>query len=77
VADEKHPITPQDIPMEKQSLAARIERVYPSLPLAERKRTILFIGDQPISWEVAYKEIKNNTPMGNDIGERLINLKLI
>lgn len=52
-------------------------RAYANLPLSTRKETILILEGQPITWEVAYLEIRNSTPEGNKILEKLEELKLI
>ena len=62
---------------EAQSILARFERVYATLPFEERKRPIVFIDNEPINWELAYREIKNNTKLGATIGKKLIDLQIV
>ncbi|PIO05986.1 hypothetical protein COT29_03205 [Candidatus Micrarchaeota archaeon CG08_land_8_20_14_0_20_59_11] len=71
-----HEVLPLDIP-EGQTPLARLERVLSSMPVAERKRVIVFIGEEPFNWEMAHNEIKNGTPLGQKIAEKLERLKLI
>lgn len=56
-------------------------RAFANLPLNTRKEIILVLEDggvkQPITWEVAYFEIKNNTPRSEKILENLEELNLI
>lgn len=63
---------------------ARFLSVYQNLPLSERKNTILMLEDKagkpekrPISWDIAYIEIDQETEMGEKILKQLINLNLI
>jgi len=55
----------------------KLTKIYNSLPLAERRLTIVVIRNNPISWDMAYKELKYNTRLGKLIGEKLIKLKII
>jgi len=52
-------------------------KVYSNLPLPLRKEVVIVINDQPISWEVAYLEIKNKTKLGEKIQKRLEELEII
>ena len=52
-------------------------RAFANLPLNTRKEIILVLEKQPITWEVAYFEIKNNTPMSEKILQKLEELGLI
>jgi len=64
----------------------RFLRIYANLPLGVRKEIILAFEEkgeggviikQPITWEVAYLEVKNNTPKSEKILEKLEELKII
>ena len=57
--------------------AERFIKVYDSLPLEERKNTIMVIDDEPVSWSLAHEEIRNNTKRGKTILKNLIELELI
>ncbi len=54
-------------------------KVYANLPLNARKEVILILeaGKQPITWEVAYLEIKNDTQRSKEILEKLKELGLL
>ena len=52
-------------------------RVYPNIPLNERKNTIAVIGDEPVSWKIARLEIEAGTKVGGKILEQLKRLEII
>lgn len=53
-------------------------RFYANLPIAVRREVILDLEDKgPITWEVAYKEIKAETDLGKEILTKLIELNFI
>ncbi len=60
---------------------ARFLKVYANLPIKLREEIILVIDDnggkKPISWNVAYIEIENETALGEKILNKMINLELI
>ncbi len=51
--------------------------VFSNLPMDVRREIILVIDDQPITWNVAYDEIKHETKFGKRILDKLIDLELI
>ena len=65
----------------------RFLRAYVNLPLSARKEIIIVLEEEdpitkqiikkPLTWDVAYLEVKNNTQIGMEILEKLENLKLI
>ena len=62
----------------------RFLRVYQNLPLNERKNTILILEDKkakpekkPLSWDIVYLEIDQETKLGEKILDKLIKLDLI
>lgn len=55
----------------------RFMKAYSNIPINLRKEIILVINDQPISWNVAYLEIKNDTPLGKKIIQKLLELEII
>ena len=69
----------------EQERKQRFLGVYKNLPLVERKNTILLIEDKikdkiekkPISWDIAYLEIEQETKVGETILNKLIKLNLI
>jgi len=52
-------------------------KVYSEVPLDERKLVIVVTDKEPISWNLAYQEIKNNTKRGEKILKILKELKII
>ena len=65
-------------------LKTRFLRVYSSLPLGVRREIILVLDPQagitvggPITWEVAYIEVENDTPLSKVILEKLGKLDFI
>lgn len=52
-------------------------RAYANIPLNARKEIILVLKEGPITWEVAYFEVKNKTEKGEKILEKLNELNLI
>lgn len=51
-----------------EALRARFTKVFANLPYAVRSEIVVVIDDSPITWNVAYIEIMNNT----DIGDRIL-----
>lgn len=62
-------------------LREKFLQVYANLPLSVRKEIILVLEEngnkQPITWQVAYLEVKNDTGKSKEILERLEKLKII
>ncbi|HLC62857.1 MAG TPA: hypothetical protein VJJ21_00910 [Candidatus Nanoarchaeia archaeon] len=55
----------------------RFLKIYPNLPLKLRSETIVIIDKEPISWNVAYIEVFNNTQKSMKILKKLDELKII
>lgn len=56
----------------------RFLKVYSNLPINLRNEVILVLPDKgPITWNVAFLEISNETELGRVIIDRLIELKII
>ena len=56
----------------------RFLKVYSNLPINLRNKVILVLPDKgPITWNVAFLEINNETELGKVIIDRLIELKII
>ncbi|MFA6548988.1 MAG: hypothetical protein WCT39_03545 [Candidatus Margulisiibacteriota bacterium] len=56
----------------------RFLTIYSNLPLGVRKEIILVLDDgKPITWDVAFIEIKANTPLSKSILEKLGKLQII
>ena len=57
---------------------ARFLKVYGNLPINIRSEVILVLKDcGPITWNVAFIEINNDTELGKIILEKLIKLKIV
>jgi len=54
-------------------------RFYPNLPLGVRRDVVLNAPELggPITWEVAYREIQSGTKIGEQILQKLTELKFI
>lgn len=53
-------------------------RFYANLPIGIRREVVLDLPEQgPITWEVAYREIKENTELGKIILQKLVELGFI
>lgn len=56
----------------------RFFKVYANLPINLRNEIILVLPERgPITWNVAYLEINNDTPLGEEILKKLIELRII
>lgn len=55
----------------------RFLKVYANIPLGLRKEIVLVVEDKPISWDVAFIEVDNDTPLSKLILEKLDKLDLI
>lgn len=60
-----------------EELQAKFFRVYANLPLAVRDNVAVVVDNQPITWSVAYLEIKANSPKAGQILHELNDLDLI
>ena len=54
-------------------------QVYSTLPLGVRKEIVAVLDDPigPVSWEVAFIEVENETPLGLEILDRLASMEII
>jgi hypothetical protein len=56
----------------------RFLKVYANLPLNLRNEVVLVVPETgPVTWNVAFLEINNETKLGGLIIEKLIELKII
>ncbi len=58
-------------------LKERFLKIYSNLPLSIREEIILILDKKPITWNVAYLEVKNNSKLSQEILEKLDELKII
>ncbi len=61
----------------EQGLKEKFMQAYANLPLASRREIILILEGKPITWDVAYLEVKNNTESGEKILAKLKEIKII
>lgn len=52
-------------------------RIYANLPIEERNNVVVVIDKQPISWNIAYLEIKSNSKLGQQILKTLEELDIV
>lgn len=52
-------------------------KIYANLPIEERNNVVVVINKQPISWNIAYLEIKSNTKIGQKVLKTLQELKIL
>jgi len=56
----------------------RFFKVYANLPINLRREIVWVLPEKgPITWNVAYLEINNDTSLGEEILQKLIDLKII
>ena len=60
-----------------ETLRENFLKVYANIPLKLREDIILIFEEKPISWNVAYIEIKANSSLSEKILKELSELKLI
>jgi len=60
-----------------ETLRENFLKVYANLPLNVRDEIILVFEGKPLTWNVAYLEVKANTDNGTKILKELKELKLI
>lgn len=64
--------------MNRSELKQRFYKVFANLPINLREEVILVIPDKgPITWQVSYLEVDNETELGNTILEKLSDLQII
>jgi len=61
----------------EQGKREKFLKVYANLPMSLRQEIILTIDDKPITWDVAFFEIRNDTPLSKIILDKLENLQII
>ncbi|MDP4039401.1 MAG: hypothetical protein Q8P57_02375 [Candidatus Pacearchaeota archaeon] len=62
---------------DKQGLKEIFLKIYANIPLNLRKEIILVLENEPISWNVAFVEVKNNTDKSEIILKELNKLEII
>ena len=52
-------------------------KIYGNLPIEERNNIVAVINKEPISWNIAYLEIKRDTKLGKDILKTLKSIGIL
>ncbi|MBK6861598.1 MAG: hypothetical protein IPK91_16045 [Saprospiraceae bacterium] len=56
---------------------AQFLKTYANLPQASREEVVAVIGGEPYTWQSAKLEVEHDTPIGENILELLVNLKIL
>lgn len=56
---------------------SRFLKVYANLSFDLRREIIALVQGKPITWNVAYEEIENETKLGKEILQKIVELELI
>lgn len=59
------------------TIRERFLRAYSNLPLNAREEIIAVLEDGPVTWKVAYFEVVNSTPRGNEILEKIEKINIL
>jgi len=70
-------VVEEKIPPAGKDPVSRFNLIYANLPMKERVQAVAVIKDEPISWEMAHREINNKTGLGKRILDELIKLKIL
>ena len=60
-----------------EGLRERFLKIYADIPLNIRKEIVVVLDKEPITWNVAYIEVINNTEKSRKILKLLMELKII
>lgn len=60
-----------------QLLRTKFLLSYANLPLGVRNEIVAVLGDEPVSWRLAYSEIRDETETGKEILNFLDRLEII
>ena len=55
----------------------RFLKTFANLPLGVRKEIVLLLNEEPITWDVAFIEVNNDTEMSTPILENLEKMGII
>lgn len=55
----------------------RFIKVFANVPITQREEIVVVVNKQPISWNLAYEQLKTNGDLSEEIGKKLIELKVI
>ena len=68
---------PQTDGSEKAPIRERFLRAYANLPLSSRQEIVAVLPEGPVTWQVAYFEVSNDTEHGQTILEQLDILRIV
>jgi hypothetical protein len=60
-----------------EPLRERFLKTYANIPLQLRDEIILVFEGDPVTWKVAYLEVKANSPLGEKLLQELNQMQLI
>lgn len=60
-----------------QALRTKFLMSYADLPFSVRKEVVVCLGNEPVTWRLAFLEIKNETEKGKEILDILDKLKIL
>lgn len=63
--------------MSLETIKEKFLKVYANLPLGVREEIILVLESKPITWNVAYLEINNDTKLAKNILKKLKELRIL
>ena len=56
---------------------AQFLKVYANLPQSTREEIVAVVNNEPYTWQSAKLEVEQGTPIGKNILELLVNLKIL
>ena len=63
--------------MKEHPLAWKFNRMFANIPIPLRQEIVAVVDDQPMTFNVIYLELKNNTKMGYEALEQMIRLEIM
>jgi hypothetical protein len=57
--------------------ARKFMEIYSNLPIKVRREIVVVVDNEPLSWEVAYREIAGKTELGAKILRKLRELRIM
>lgn len=56
---------------------SRFHQVYANIPMKIREQIVVVIDDKPLSWNAAFVEIDQQTKLGAEIYNKLVEMDII
>lgn len=57
--------------------ARRFMELYSNLPIKTRREIVVVVDNEPMSWDIARKEVEGDTELGRKILKKLKELKIL